>query len=53
MIIFFLVIAIYPWRLNLNEKSTYINLGDWITHFTYGEFDGKKVALKKWETSIT
>ena len=40
-----------PMEIKLNEKSTYINLGDWITHFTYGEFDGKKVALKKWETS--
>ena len=24
----------------LNEKSTYINLGDWINHYTY-VFDGK------------
>jgi UDP-2,3-diacylglucosamine hydrolase len=38
-------------EIKLNEKATYVNLGDWITHFTYGMFDGQKVVLKKWETS--
>jgi len=38
-------------EIKLNEKATYVNLGDWITHFTYGMFDGKKVVLRKWETS--
>ena len=33
----------------LNEHSRYINLGDWITNFTYAEFDGTDVQLKKWE----
>jgi len=27
-----------PLEINLNENSTYINLGDWIQYFTYGEF---------------
>ncbi len=27
----------------------YVNLGDWITHFTYGVFDGKKFQLKTWK----
>jgi UDP-2,3-diacylglucosamine hydrolase len=40
-----------PMEIKLNEKATYVNLGDWITHFTYGMFDGKKVVLRKWETS--
>jgi len=40
-----------PMEIKLNEKATYVNLGDWISHFTYGMFDGKKVVLKKWETS--
>ena len=40
-----------PMEIKLNEKATYVNLGDWITHFTYGMFDGQKVVLKKWETS--
>jgi UDP-2,3-diacylglucosamine hydrolase len=36
-------------EIKLNNTSTYVNTGDWITHFTYGEFDGKKFELKKWE----
>ena len=30
-----------------NDNSKYINLGDWITHFTYAEFDGASVSLEK------
>jgi UDP-2,3-diacylglucosamine hydrolase len=29
----------------LNERSRYINLGDWITYFTYAVFDGEKLEL--------
>jgi UDP-2,3-diacylglucosamine hydrolase len=32
----------------LNAESRYINLGDWISHFTYGVFDGENFALKKY-----
>jgi UDP-2,3-diacylglucosamine hydrolase len=39
----------YPIDFTLNEKSHYINLGDWIRNFTYATFDGNKVELKKWE----
>jgi len=39
----------YPITYVLNEKSTYINLGDWIRNFTYAVFDGNTVQLKKWE----
>jgi len=38
-----------PLEINLNSKSKYINLGDWISHFTYASFDGTKLELKKWE----
>lgn len=38
-----------PMEIELNPKSKYINLGDWITHFTYGIFDGKNFELKKWK----
>ena len=38
-----------PLNVRLDKNSTYINLGDWITHFTYGVFDGRKLELKKWE----
>jgi UDP-2,3-diacylglucosamine hydrolase len=33
----------------LTDRSRYINLGDWIDKFTYAEFDGTDVSLKKWE----
>ena len=38
-----------PMDLKLNEKTRYINLGDWITNFTYGVFDGEKMEIKKFE----
>jgi UDP-2,3-diacylglucosamine hydrolase len=38
-----------PLEIQLNPKSKYVNLGDWITHFTYGVFNGKKLLLKKLE----
>jgi UDP-2,3-diacylglucosamine hydrolase len=37
-----------PLNINVGEKSTYINLGDWITHFTYAEFDGDSLDLKSY-----
>ncbi|MDK2979607.1 MAG: UDP-2,3-diacylglucosamine hydrolase [Bacteroidales bacterium] len=38
-----------PMDLQLNEKTRYINLGDWITNFTYAVFDGNKMELKKFK----
>jgi UDP-2,3-diacylglucosamine hydrolase len=35
-----------PINHRLTEKSTYINLGDWIRYFTYAEFDGTNLELK-------
>lgn len=34
-----------------HEKNgqLYINLGDWLGHFTYAHFDGQKLELKKFE----
>jgi UDP-2,3-diacylglucosamine hydrolase len=37
-----------PMEITLNEKSKYINLGDWIGYFTYGVFDGNTFELKKY-----
>ena len=31
------------------ECSHYINLGDWLSYFTYAEWDGSKLSLKKFE----
>ena len=30
-----------------NGSSRYINLGDWMSHFTYAEYDGEKVELRQ------
>ena len=38
-----------PIEHQLNEKSTYINLGDWINHYTYGVFDGEKLTLENFD----
>jgi len=35
----------FPMELKVNEKSTQVTLGDWITHFTYAEFDGELLKL--------
>lgn len=32
----------------IGENSRYINLGDWIQHFSYGVFDGEEFQLKKY-----
>ncbi|HMB62933.1 MAG TPA: UDP-2,3-diacylglucosamine diphosphatase [Eudoraea sp.] len=37
-----------PLEIDLNENSRYVNLGDWITYFTYGEFDGVSLSLKNY-----
>jgi UDP-2,3-diacylglucosamine hydrolase len=36
-----------PLDITLNEKSRYLNLGDWISHFTYAEWDGRNMNLRK------
>ncbi len=38
-----------PIEHKLSEKSTYINLGDWIKHYTYGVFDGEKLTLENFD----
>jgi UDP-2,3-diacylglucosamine hydrolase len=38
-----------PLEIKLNEKSTYTNLGDWISYFTYAVFDGEQLTLQKLE----
>jgi UDP-2,3-diacylglucosamine hydrolase len=35
-----------PLDIVLNEKSKYINLGDWIKYFTYAAFDGENMTLE-------
>ena len=38
-----------PMEIKVGEKSTYINTGDWISHFTYAVFDGKELSLKTYQ----
>lgn len=33
------------------DQARYINLGDWISHYTYAVFDGKALELKLWKTA--
>lgn len=35
-----------PIEIKLNEKSSYINLGEWINYNSYAVFDGEKLLLK-------
>jgi len=35
-----------PLDIEVGENSRYINLGEWVTHFTYAEFDGSELHLK-------
>ena len=38
-----------PMILKIGESSEYVNLGDWISYFTYGVFDGTTFELKTFE----
>ena len=37
-----------PLTIDLNERSKYVNLGDWLSYYTYGVFDGEKIELKEY-----
>ena len=37
-----------PMKLTVGENAEYVNLGDWITYFTYGVFDGENFEIKKY-----
>jgi UDP-2,3-diacylglucosamine hydrolase len=37
-----------PLEIELSNNSIYYNLGDWIKYYTYLEFDGENIKLKKW-----
>ena len=38
-----------PLDIQLNEKSRYVNLGDWISYNTYAVFDGEQLLLKEYQ----
>ena len=37
-----------PLDIQLNKRSRYVNLGDWVSHFTYACFDGVRLTLEKY-----
>ncbi|GJM59772.1 UDP-2,3-diacylglucosamine diphosphatase [Persicobacter diffluens] len=39
-----------PLNLKINENARYYNLGEWFKHCLYGEFDGKRLELKNFES---
>ncbi len=39
-----------PLNHSLKNKSKYINLGDWISHYTYGVFDGTSFNLRSFNS---
>jgi UDP-2,3-diacylglucosamine hydrolase len=41
-----------PIDYELNKKSRYINLGDWINHFTYAVFNGSELELKSHKPEV-
>ncbi|MGI9546668.1 MAG: UDP-2,3-diacylglucosamine diphosphatase [Flavobacteriaceae bacterium] len=41
-----------PLEIELNGKSTYINLGDWISYYTFAVFDGQKLKLENFKATI-
>jgi UDP-2,3-diacylglucosamine hydrolase len=36
-----------PLIVDINNNSRYINIGDWIFSFTYGEFSDNEMQIKK------
>ncbi len=37
-----------PMQIKVGENAQYVNLGDWISYFTYGVFDGAEFELKEY-----
>lgn len=35
-----------PMKLAIGDSSEYVNLGDWISYFTYGVYDGKTMEIQ-------
>ena len=37
-----------PMKVSVGENAEYVNLGDWITYFTFGVFNGEDFEIKKY-----
>jgi len=42
----------FPIDMIIGENTRYINIGDWITHFSYVVFDGENLELKKYNPKL-
>ncbi|OCB77359.1 UDP-2,3-diacylglucosamine diphosphatase [Flavobacterium crassostreae] len=38
-----------PMKVTIGQDSHYVNLGDWISYFTYGVFDGQTFEIQKYQ----
>ena len=38
-------------NLPIADKSNVVILGDWVSYFSYAEFDGNSIQLKQWDNS--
>ena len=38
-----------PLDIKINERSRYVNLGEWVNFSTYAEYDGRMLSLKSFE----
>lgn len=38
-----------PMTIRINERATYINLGEWLNYKTYAVFDGSETKLLEWK----
>ncbi|MDH5475055.1 MAG: UDP-2,3-diacylglucosamine diphosphatase [Cyclobacteriaceae bacterium] len=38
-----------PLDMVVSKNSRYINLGEWVNHYSYAEFDGKELSLRYFE----
>jgi UDP-2,3-diacylglucosamine hydrolase len=41
-----------PLEVTLNNNAKYFNLGDWISYYSYAEFDGNSVELKYFKNNF-
>ena len=41
-----------PLDIQLNDKSRYINLGEWVNYNTYAVFDGEELRLEYFEGKV-
>jgi UDP-2,3-diacylglucosamine hydrolase len=38
-----------PLNIEVADGVHYVNTGDWVTHFTFAEFDGESIELKSFK----